>query len=513
MRTVRLSISLMLLLSVSLTGLLVFQPTGRFDAQASSPRFSEGPCPFTLSSSSGQVEGQTYRCGTVVVPEDHRSSTGKTISLAVAVFKASASKPNADPIIYLEGGPGGFTLDQVDFYFRSFRSLLATRDLILFDQRGTGHSVPSLYCPELTALYYQLLGEVITPEASAKHQTETTLVCRQRLVQEGVNLSVYNTAQNAADVESIRQALGYQTLNLYGISYGTRLALTVMRDFPKSVRSTVIDSVVPLEIDLIADYIPNTERVFKQLWDACANDTACNNAYPDLETVFYQTVDELNRNPAQVTATSSEDGTDYNVVVDGNALIEFLFDSFYVTSIIPSLPALIYGAHNGQVDTIASLLVAFADENKTISYGMYFSADCPEEVAFTTPDLVKAAAQGDPEQLVASEMPSSVGEFDICKAWGTGKAPAIENEPVKSDIPTLVIAGSFDPVTPPSYSKRVADELSKSYYFEIPNSGHGASLSGRCPFSLVVDFFDQPTSQPDGSCVKTIGPPRFVVKP
>src|SRR4030042_2485453 len=111
MRILRLSISLMLLLSITLTGRLVRQPTGRIDAQANSPAFNEGKCPFRLPSSLGQAEGKTFRCGTVIVPEDHRNPTGKTISLAVAVFKASASSPNADPIIYLEGGPGGFTLE------------------------------------------------------------------------------------------------------------------------------------------------------------------------------------------------------------------------------------------------------------------------------------------------------------------------------------------------------------------------------------------------------------------
>src|SRR5258708_21535287 len=201
----------------------------------------------------------------VNVPEDQKNPGGKTISLAVAVFKAQGAKASSDGVIYLDGGPGGFTLVQAGDYMSSFGALLANRDLILFDQRGVGYSTPSLYCPEVTDLLFKQLGEVITPQEANKEQTDTTLQCGKRLVGQGINLATYNSAQNAADVDSIRQALGYQTLDLYGISYGTRLGLTVMRDFPKSLRSSVINSNVPLKADMIADYIPKTARVFNQL--------------------------------------------------------------------------------------------------------------------------------------------------------------------------------------------------------------------------------------------------------
>ena len=508
MRLIRYCLALVLL--AGMAGLLSAPPSVHAAAQTQASTFAVGKCPFRLSITSGQWEGITFKCGTVTVPEDHSNPNGKTIQLAVAVFKSSASQPGA-PVIYLDGGPGGFTLAQASSYVSSFGKLLAAHDLILFDQRGVGFSTPSLYCSELTDLSNQQLGEVLTPEVAAKQQTDAALACRQRLVKAGVNLAAYNSAQDAADVDSIRQALGYKTLNLYGISYGTRLALTVMRDFPQAVQSTVIDSVVPLEVDDIAGYIPDTERVFKQLWDSCASSTQCNSAYPNLENVFYQTVDKLNAKPIKVTSRTSPLSKGYPVVIDGNALIDALFQAFYVTEVIPYLPEVIYQARDGQVDTIAAFLLELTGENSVISYGMYYSVDCQEEVAFTTPDKVKAAAQGVPPQLITAEMPGNDSEFDVCNAWGAGKAPAIENQPVKSDIPTLVMAGTFDPVTPPAYSKQVADELSKSVYVEIPNSGHGASLSGACPFQLVTNFFNQPTQQLDSSCVKQISGPQFLV--
>jgi len=484
-------------------------------AQSGTPKFTESACQFDTTNQglSGMTEGTDYRCGMVTVPEDHtKADNGKTIQIAVAVFKSTAATPAADPVIYLDGGPGGYSLIQAGDYLSSFSAFLAKRDVIMFDQRGTGYSKPLLSCDENTKLDHDLISVELSPAESSKRANDAALVCQKRLLKSGDNLSVYNSAQNAADVDAIRQALGYKMLDVYGISYGTRLALTVMRDFGKNVRSSVIDSVEPLDVDLIAGYIPNTQRVFKQLWDGCAADAKCNKAFPNLEKTFYDTVDKLNANPVTVKASdfTGQDPTQYDVVIDGNGLISFLFNSFYVTQLIPQLPALIYSAHNGKLDTIASFTVFYINEDKTISLGMYFSVNCQETVPFSSLDKVQAAANGVPKQIINYYMPGNAGEFDLCKQWGVKPSPAVENQAVKSDIPTLVMAGSYDPVTPPAYSKGVADELSKSYFVEIPDSGHGASLSSKCPFNIVVAFINDPTKAPNETCVKSIGAPKFV---
>jgi len=501
--------SLTLLFTSAVIATLAAPAASSVQARTTTPTLTKAKCQFTLSTDLGQTEGKTYSCGMVTVPEDHAKPNGKTIQLAVAVFKSSAATPQSDPVIYLNGGPGGFTLNDPGFYVSSFKPLLDQRDLILFDQRGVGFSKPSLYCPEVTTLDHSLLATVLTPAEGAKRSTAATLACQKRLVAQGVNLSVYNTDQDAADVDSIRQALGYQTLNLYGISYGTRLALIIMRDFPKNVRSTVIDSVVPVEQQMLVGQIPATQRVFKQLWDGCAAETACNRSFPNLEKVFYQTVDRLNKKPVTLTATDPNDNKDYKVAIDGNALINTVFNTFYVTNVIPLLPAIIYAANRGNLDFVARLALAFADEDKTTSYAMYFSVECQEEVPFETISQIQAADSGVPVDIINNQLAGLQGEFDICNGWGVSKSPAVDKQPVKSTIPTLVMAGAYDPVTPPAYSKQVADEIGNSYFFEIPNSGHAASPTGDCPFSLVTSFIDTPTQQPDGSCIASIGAPKF----
>jgi len=204
-------------------------------AQEDSPAIEWTPCWMELPD--GFVEGEDIECGYLLVPEN-RAKPGNTptIELAFAIVYAPTEDVQPDPIIYLAGGPGGNAVADVESWLEI--PYLGDRDLILLDQRGTGYSLPSLNCPEVEA------GEEEV-EAGEDNGTEA---CRDRLIDEGVDLQAYNSAENAADVADLRVALEYDEWNLYGISYGTRLALTVMRDHPEGVRSVIIDSVYPPEV-------------------------------------------------------------------------------------------------------------------------------------------------------------------------------------------------------------------------------------------------------------------------
>jgi pimeloyl-ACP methyl ester carboxylesterase len=209
------------------------------------PHFDQAACPFKLPLD--VVEGKQVRCGYLTVLEDRASSSGKTIRLAVAIFKAPRTPAAPDPVIYLYGGPGGALLSGLGPALSgSFRAALAPdRDLILLDQRGTGYSQPSLTCPEVTKLDEQYADQQISRSEQVTLQVQAMRQCHDRLVKQGINLNAYTTIADATDVHDLIQALGYKQVNLYGVSYGTRLALTVMRLFPASIRSVVLDSTVP----------------------------------------------------------------------------------------------------------------------------------------------------------------------------------------------------------------------------------------------------------------------------
>ena len=205
------------------------------------PAFSPGNCPFT------PPRGTDPTCGYVSVPERRDRPDGRRIRLSVAVFPALAAEKHP-PLVYLEGGPGGEALDGLPFtYEEVFSFLNEERTVVVFDQRGVGFSDPSLSCPELVDLDFELLDEDLSTDEWLARRLPVLDGCRERWVDGGVDFSAYNSAESAADVADLRLTLGYDEWDLYGLSYGTRLALTVMRDHPEGVRSVVLDSTYPPE--------------------------------------------------------------------------------------------------------------------------------------------------------------------------------------------------------------------------------------------------------------------------
>lgn len=481
------------------------QPTS---AQTASPfTFESSDCPFEVYSE------DTIECGYVTVPENHADPQGDQIRIAVAVLRTTNPNPPSDAVIYLDGGPGGDTLinygSDISFIFSAFTE---TRDVVIFDQRGTGFSEPSLDCPEIQALALEYLDAEMSDAERNTLSNEALAACRNRIVEgTNVNLEYFNTIQNAADVDAIRQALGYEQFNLYGISYGTRLALEVMRDFPAGVRSAIIDSAVPLQADFNVDFAQNADRVFDLLFASCESDSACNAAYPNLKQVALDTAAELDANP--VLMQTFYQGEFLDDLLDGDYFFTLIFQSLYATSIIPELPRIIYEVSEGNTETLGILAGFFLED--TFSEGVYYTFNCNEEYPFTNMDEAIASFETyAPEytQFISSD--EFVVEKDLlpfCEAWAAGVAPVTENEAVSSDIPTLLVAGEFDPVTPPRYTQLVGETLSNSAFIEIPGAGHGPSLDGGCPTEISGAFVENPTPEVDISCVAQMSPVQFAV--
>ena len=237
-------------------------------------------CPRPLPAN--EIEGVSLICGRVKVPEDRSRAGGRTVSLAFAVLKATSRYPEADPVIYLQGGPGGSAVAQIPLIERIFRPWRDRRDVLMFDQRSAGISGLSSSCANMLATNAY---DIVRPDPA------TTLPalakqCVSELEKEGVPLAVYNTTQNALDVPLVVKALGYGDYNLYGISYGTKLALEVMRVAPQGLRSVIIDGVAPSWINLYNSFALKNDEAVQIVVDQCAADKACNEAYPDLGRIF-----------------------------------------------------------------------------------------------------------------------------------------------------------------------------------------------------------------------------------
>jgi pimeloyl-ACP methyl ester carboxylesterase len=477
--------------------------------------FTSAPCPMKLPDS--LQEGRSIECGYVTVPEDRQDPNGRQIELAVAILRNLAGKSEADPIIYLEGGPGGSPLKFLYLNFEdNFKPYFASgRDIILFDQRGVGYSKPALDCTEHQKLYYELLdnekdGKKLSKEQMTLLDAQSLIACAQELSSKA-NLKDYNSAANAADVNDLRKALGYEKVNLWGISYGTRLALEVMRDFPEGVRSVILDSTYTPDVDLYSSQPANMERSFGTLFAACAADAACNKAYPDLHKVFFDTVKRLNEKEAELQVTDPLANKKYSVALTGDNLVSMLFQFLYDSTVIPSLPKIIYDASQGKYDLLGLLTGSIIASQSDLSDGMYFAVQCYEEVPFGTLDAIKAEAARFPELSSYFDDSSLRENFDVCRAWNLGQAGAEANQPVSSQIPTLVMAGEFDPVTPPAWGKQAASTLANAHFYQYPGLGHGTSTQEGCPRDMALAFFKDPSQAPDSACIAQMHEPIFAV--
>ena len=465
--------------------------------------FRSAPCMFELPA--GAVEGRDVECGYLTVPERYGQPDGPTIQLAVAIIKSRAANPAPDPLVMLQGGPGGSTIDTYAATLLSQRPLQFDRDIILFDQRGTLYSRPNLQCPETITLLTQTIEKQLSDEEEQRQSEAALAACHDRLVREGADLADYDRVENADDVEALRVALGYDTINLYGVSYGTLLALHVMRQHPNALRSVILDAVVPTQTNFVLQVPQSQERAFAELFRACAADADCNAAYPNLEQVFFQLVDAWNKNPARVPLTDPQTNTTYQAVFDGDMLIEATFQMLYATSLIPALPKMIYDAREGKY-TFLSSVFPFLLFDRTFSEGMYYSVLCAEDADFSPSDVPLNGVR----PAFAKDARESAQLFlDTCQRWNVPPLEPIVDAPVTSNIPTLVLNGRFDPITPPAFGQTAAQTLSRSYVVTFPNTGHGALLDSPCATSIAGSFLADPQRQPDISCVNQLTAPVF----
>jgi pimeloyl-ACP methyl ester carboxylesterase len=469
-----------------------------------SGQFATAKCP--MPKIPGDLEeGKAIICGYLTVPEDHSKPQGKTIKLAVVTLKGTNTGTNP-PLVFLQGGPGGGAIEQLEVFTGAEypdKRLLQGRDIVVIDQRGTGFSQPTLKCQEAIEVENKYLGKPSNKQIEQEALAAYT-ACRERLAKEGINLGVYNTIQNAADIEALRLGLKLDKMDLYGVSYGSRLALTVMRDYPAGVRSTIISSVVPLQADIAVEQRFSFSNALEEFFKTCEGDASCKQKYPTLRADFDKAYNDLKAKPLIKQASNPLKGTTLELTVDGEVFLTTVYYLLYTGNIIlPQIPLLINFAAKGNVDLLSTLYVTIVQSiSDSISAGTYYSTNCSDEYSFSNPNnapsqtLLPSIKDGWRSNGNSNEDP----EVAICKLWNVPKAPAIENQPVKSDIPTLIINGKFDPITPPNYGAEAAKTLSKSTSVTLANAGHAPDTLNECATDIRLEFLANPAKAPNLGC-------------
>ena len=500
------------MLVLLLCGLVPAAGTGISAAQADLPRFEQTACAFPLGQGIG--DGTDVRCGYLVVPEDRAQPSGRTVRLAVADFKSGTG--DADPLVYLQGGPGIGIVSMLGPAITKnvVGRIAGGHDLILLDQRGTGLSKPSLACTEIATVRRQIMARHLSRARLSALLLRAAGQCHDRLVRAGINLSAYTTEADAADVAALGPALGYSQVNVYGVSYGTRVALTVMRLFPTGIRSVILDSVLPPQVDLFTQFPASMAHAFDTLYRGCAADTACNAAYPHLETALLTVIDYLNAHPATLHVPRG-DGVTRTALLTGDELARIMFVALYTRGAIEVVPSMIDAAIHHRYALFAEAEAASAAGN-VISDGDTFSVECSEDAPFVSASAIITATQALHTQLQPASLDDEhfgLTGYKVCQRWGVIPADQTQKMPVTSAIPTLILAGQYDPITPPDLGQMAAQTLSHSYAYTFPGVGHALFLFDLCATSVALSFLNNPTQPPNASCISTMTAPAFYTLP
>jgi len=472
--------------------------------------FTTNPCPFKVGT--GLKEGTDVICGQLTVPEDRSQPKGATVKLAVATFRTITKNAPNEPVIFLQGGPGGGIVSDLGSGINSQNreTLVGPRDLVLIDQRGTGLTQPSLACPEVTTLNTQLLSQVL-PETQAVQQQGVALAqCHDRLVNQKINLNNYNTLMDANDIHDLIVTRNYPAATIYGVSYGTRVALEVMRSFPARVKNVVLDSVVPPDLTLVTAAANSHKRLFDQLFAGCAANATCSSRYPTLQQDFQNVVQNLEANPITLQVTNPNTNVDTAVALNGKSFEDTVWQLFYISSVIPQVPALIETVNRGIYDGLKVAISLTAFDN-SVNYGTYFSVECAEDLPNVTPAAIQQADQVYNSLTRQDYITDDTAEITQCQQWNVNKAVASQRQPVVSSIPTLILEGTYDPITPPANGNEVARTLSNQVTLLFPASGHGVYIfSGNDCANIIVHSFFSVSTKVDTSCLKQQLPPQFL---
>ena len=456
----------------------------------------------------------TTECGFLTVPENRSDENSNIIRIAFAVIRSNAENPAPDPLVYLVGGPGGSILSRINSVFMNqFAPFVQNRDLILLDQRGTGYSQPRLYCPEIREIFPEYLAGFETPAQEATIQIEALYSCHDRLIDNQIDLSGYTSAESASDLNDLRLALGYEEWNLLGVSYGSRLALTAMRDYPDGVRSVILDSVYPLQSNLFTEILDNVLRAQTILFTDCENSPSCNDTYPYLEAAFTDLRQELNENPIIINMRHPNFGR-IDVLMHGDRIFEWVFNWLYSVDSIEQIPRYIYALRDG--DLRDAVIAGINEESVVLFIDMatYFSVQCSEEFRFLPENSFENFAIQYPDLQDYILRRPEIGDslFTTCENWAMSPLNEVENEPVHSDIPTLVLAGEYDPITPPHWAQETARTLTNHYFYEARGIGHGVTRSTNCGMDIAVEFINNPMEEPNSDCLATLKAPNFVIR-
>jgi pimeloyl-ACP methyl ester carboxylesterase len=453
---------------------------------AAKPAFVLSPC--TLPGVAAEA-----RCSTYEVPEDRAKPEGRRVPLRVVVLPATGPDRAPDPVVSFAGGPGDSAVEEAGFLASQHAELHKRRDFVLVDLRGTGGSAP-LLCKELMGEHgVQGMLDDFLPASAVRS-------CRADHA--GRDLAQYRTAVAVDDVAEVLTALGYDQVNAWGASYGTRSAMEFARRHPRRVRTLGLVGLVPPDARAPVTFARDAQDALDGTLRECAGDPACAKAFPRVREELDAVLARVEKEPVTVAVRDPASGESHDVRLTRHGVAQTVRYMLYVPSVAVLVPLYVHAAAAGDFQPLGNTAALFARMAGGLSDGFFLSVTCSEDVPFIGADEAATAARGtflDDFRIRAQQA--------ACREWQVPAAPAAELAPVASAVPALLVSGERDPVTPARWGEEVARTLPNAVHLVVPDGGHGfeGMRGADCIERLMDQLVERGSARGlDTSCVAKI---------
>jgi len=442
----------------------------------------------------------TLLCGTFPVFENRQTNTGRKINLNIIVIRSIKKNPSKSPIFFFDGGPGAAATNAASYFADSLNNFRAERDIVLIDVRGTGDSNP-LHCRQLQ------FKENLEQQFTEMYPIQNVKDCYDSL-SKLADLTQYTTTNMAIDVEEVKNWLGYKKINLFGLSFGGRLAQVYMKMYPASVESSVLWSPTTTYSKMPLYHAQYAESSINKLFEDCKNDSLCNLTFPKVKEEFRDLKEKGNRMSFKYEY-KSKNGELKVITMPWYSFHSKIRSLMYTPYGMRQIPFIIHQSYIGNWQPFIDLFPSESFYNDFIAEGLYLCVTCAEDVPYITKQESDSITVG-----------TFMGDYRIkqqknaCEHWSRGIIPDDFFEPLNSSIPTLVFSGYFDPVTPPSMAEQIVQTLPNSFLISIKTMSHTSDgLSNEeCFNKIIIDFLNMPEIKPNSECIAEMLPDEYKTK-
>lgn len=459
--------------------------------------FEPAPCAFKDVPAEWAAQNRVD-CGWLTVAESRGKPDSRSLKLWVAIARSESPGESEPPLLYINGGPGVAT---VDYFFphvltsprsKTWPAFRKHRDLVFFDQRGSGRSQP-VFCPELNQALGQVLKEAPPAREALDRNKAAYAACRVKMLAQGMDFTAYNSTTTVEDAEDLRRALGVARWNIYGISYGSLVGMEYLRRHPQSLRAAILDSVYPPNSPNGAEQITSTARSYEAVQRACSLDPGCRERFPDILGLLRRSVERLDAAPLP----RAEGGR-----ITGDTLRGIAWMMLVRSQTVPWVPLALERVAAGDEAAIRKLDAQFGGLDGgfgDISMGQNMAIWCYEVVGGRTAETVRLAQERYPYLAARDAIASELDE--TCSAWQPARASLAFQAPVHSEVPTLLYGGEFDPATPYDDAVLAARNLPNATLVFARGASHASFTLDDCTRGIAHAFLAAPAEQPDLACL------------